>query len=125
MKSPAGAIQRGFFFVAPGGTGRATLRYSLMTDGHAAPPYSRENKHLSLASRLKGGGYLSSTVSVFLLAVPGLKAAMETPILFVCLAGGVVTSIGGMFLRWRSHRLEQAEKHAPGPQAAGESRVRR
>jgi hypothetical protein len=69
-----------------------------------------DDRPLSRVSRLKGGGYLSSTASVFLLAIPGLKAAMETPILFVCLAAGVLTSIGGMALRWRSHRLEQKEK---------------
>jgi hypothetical protein len=72
--------------------------------------YAHEDSHLSLVSRLKGGGYLVSTISVFLLAIPGLKAAMEAPILFVCLALGAATSIGGMFLRWRSHRLEQKEK---------------
>ena len=110
MKGPAGAIRRGFFFVAAAGTGRGTRCYRFMTDGHASGSYLPENKHLSPVSRLKGGGYLTSTVSVFLLAVPGLKAAMETPILFVCLAGGVATSIGGMFLRWRSHRLEQKKQ---------------
>jgi hypothetical protein len=76
----------------------------------AAHPYRREDNHLSEVSRLKGKGYLTSTVSVFLLAIPGLKAAIDTPILFVCLAGGVATSVGGMFLRWRSHRLEQKTK---------------
>lgn len=65
---------------------------------------------LSPASRLKGGGYLTSTISVALLAVPGLKAALEQPPLFACLAGGVVASIAGMALRWRAQRLEQMEK---------------
>jgi len=81
-----------------------------MANGHAAQTYRSKTNQLSTVSRLKGGGYLTSTVSVFLLAVPGFKAAMETPILFVCLIGGMATSIGGMFLRWRSHRLEQKEK---------------
>ena len=81
-----------------------------MANARGAEHYPSEDNHLSLVSRLKGGGYLTSTVSVFLLAVPGIKAAMETPVLFVCLAGGVATSIGGMYLRWRSHRLEQHEK---------------
>jgi hypothetical protein len=45
-----------------------------------------------------------------LLAVPGLKAALEQPPLFACLAGGVVASIAGMALRWRAQRLEQMEK---------------
>ena len=65
---------------------------------------------LSLVSRLKGGGYLTSTASVFLLAVPGLKTALEEPLMGACLAAGMLTSIGGMLLRWRSHRLEQKEK---------------
>ena len=68
------------------------------------------DKSLGNVSRLKGGGYLVSTVSVVLLAVPGIKAAMETPILFVCVLGGAATSIGGMYLRWRSHRAEQKKQ---------------
>jgi hypothetical protein len=71
---------------------------------------AKANGDLSLVSRLKGGGYLTSTASVLLLAVPGLKAALEEPAMAACLAAGVLTSIGGMFLRWRSHRLEQQEK---------------
>jgi drug/metabolite transporter (DMT)-like permease len=61
-------------------------------------------------SRIKGAGYLVSSVSVILLAIPGLTAAMENPWFGVCLAIGVAASIGGMLLRWRSHRLEQREK---------------
>jgi hypothetical protein len=76
----------------------------------SAPRSARQDDRLSRVSRLKGSGYLVSTVSVLLLAIPGLKAAMEEPILFLCLALGVLTSVGGMFLRWRSHRLEQKEK---------------
>jgi hypothetical protein len=84
-----------------------------MTQGTAAASHSTEHARddrLSRVSQLKGGGYLISTVSVLLLAIPGLKAAMEAPILFLCMALGIITSIGGMFLRWRSHRLEQKEK---------------
>jgi len=85
-----------------------------MTNGTyaSAPTRSPQDTDVGLSrvSRLKGGGYLSSTASVFLLAVPGLKAAFEQPVLFACLALGVITSIGGMALRWRSHRLEQKEK---------------
>ena len=91
------------------GTRAGGSRYNFMTNG-TATAQAREGQHLSRVSRLKGGGYLSSTVSVFLLAIPGLKAAMEVPIFFLCLAVGVITSIAGMFLRWRSHRLEQKEK---------------
>ena len=65
------------------------------------------------ASLLKGLGYLTSTVSVLLLAVVSLKAALESPWLAACLALGVATSVGGMFLRWSSHRLEQREKGKP------------
>jgi len=71
---------------------------------------TQQDQHLNLVSRLKGAGYLSSIVSVFLLAVPGLKAALQEPVFAICVAAGVATSIGGMALRWRSHRLEQKEK---------------
>ncbi len=89
-------------------------RYGFMTNGTYASASTHSqpdtDSGLGRVSRLKGGGYLSSTASVFLLAVPGLKAALEQPVLLVCLALGVITSIGGMMLRWRSHRLEQKEK---------------
>ena len=81
-----------------------------MKPAKAARASAPQDDHLSQVSRLKGSGYLVSTVSVLLLAIPGLKAAMEVPIFFLCLALGVLTSVGGMFLRWRSHRLEQKEK---------------
>ena len=82
-----------------------------MTQGKAlGPAHASASDDLSEVSRLKGWGYLISTVSVLLLAIPGVKAALEEPILFACLAGGAATSIGGMFLRWRSHRLEQKQK---------------
>ncbi len=61
------------------------------------------------ASLLKGLGYLTSSVSVVLLATVSLKAASENPWLMACLAVGAAASIAGMFLRWRSHRLEQKE----------------
>jgi len=57
-------------------------------------------------SRYKGGGYLTSTVSVLLLAVPSLKSAMESTAMLLCLLAGVTLSIAGMGLRWRSHRIE-------------------
>ena len=88
------------------------LCYNCVTQTSAIrqPQNDDRDQALSLISRLKGGGYLVSTASVVLLAIPGIKAAMETPILFVCLIGGAAASIGGMYLRWRSHRLEQKEK---------------
>ena len=64
-------------------------------------------------SRLKGAGYLTSTVSVLLLAAPSLKSALEQPVLFVFLLGGVIASIAGMALRWRSHRLDERRQNEP------------
>lgn len=61
-------------------------------------------------SVLKGLGYLTSTLSVVLLGIVSLKAAEESPILLVCLLLGMISSVAGMLLRWRSHRLEQHEK---------------
>ena len=62
------------------------------------------------ASRLKGGGYLTTTISVVLLAIPALNSALEDPVMLLCLLGGALLSIAGMSLRWRSHRTEQHEK---------------
>ena len=85
-----------------------------MTNGTFAAPRSAgspdHHGSLSRISRLKGGGYLISTTSVFLLAVPGFKTALEEPAMLACLLAGMATSIGGMALRWRSHRLEQKAK---------------
>ena len=81
-----------------------------MTNERTRDALQSQNNHLSLISKLKGGGYLTSTVSVFLLAIPGLKSATEKPALLLCLIFGMLASIGGMYLRWRSHRLEQKEK---------------
>ena len=61
-------------------------------------------------SRLKGGGYLTSTISVVLLAIPALKSALDDPVMLLCLIGGALLSIAGMSMRWRSHRVEQHEK---------------
>ena len=69
-------------------------------------------------SQLKGGGYLVSTLSVVLLAVPALKSALESPLMLACLVCGALASILGMGLRWRSHRLEQKEKDRMGRRAA-------
>jgi hypothetical protein len=81
-----------------------------MTDWHAQQDYSSKERNLSLVSRLKGGGYLTSSISIALLAIPGLKAALTSPVMALCMLGGIMASIGGMYLRWRSHRLEQKEK---------------
>jgi hypothetical protein len=61
-------------------------------------------------SDLKGAGYLTSTASVALLGAVSWKSAMASPWLMTCLAIGILLSITGMILRWRSHRLDQKEK---------------
>ena len=73
-------------------------------------------RHVSV---LKGAGYAISTVSVVLLGIVSLKAALQNPLLIACLVGGMLTSVLGMLLRWRSHRLEQFEK-APTTQSTPE-----
>lgn len=62
------------------------------------------------SSRLKGSGYLISSVSVVLLGVPALKSAKDEPLMLVLLLTGMSLSIVGMALRWRSHRVDATEK---------------
>jgi hypothetical protein len=76
---------------------------------------------LNRASRFKGAGYLTSTLSVILLAIVAWKGAKDDPLLLTCLMLGALTSIGGMGLRWRSHRIEQHEKAALKRQADANS----
>lgn len=64
-------------------------------------------------SRLIGGGYLTSTISVLLLAIPAIESARENRVLLVCLVGGMLLSVGGMYLRWRAHRTERHEDGKP------------
>ena len=78
---------------------------------------------LNRASRFKGGGYLTSTVSVILLAIVALRGALGNPVLMACLIVGALTSIAGMGLRWRSHRIEQHEKAALKRQADRNSKA--
>ncbi len=61
-------------------------------------------------SVLKGLGYLTSALSVVLIGVVSLEAAKDNPTLLACLFLGMLSSVAGMLLRWRSHRLEQHEK---------------
>jgi hypothetical protein len=63
-----------------------------------------------LVSDLKGAGYLTSTASVMLLGAVSWKSATEKPLLMGCLVLGMLLSVAGMMLRWRSHRLDQKEK---------------
>lgn len=78
---------------------------------------------MNRASRFKGAGYLTSTVSVILLAIVAFKGAKHDPVLMACLILGAVTSVAGMGLRWRSHRIEQHEKAALEPQADHNSKA--
>ena len=87
-----------------------------MTDRAAAArskPRTAADPRRNAVSRLKGAGYLTSIVSVLLLAVPSLKSALEQPVLFVFLLGGAITSIAGMALRWRSHRVGERRENEP------------
>lgn len=65
---------------------------------------------MNLVSDLKGTGYLTSTGSVLLLGVVSWKSASQNPWLLVALIAGMLLSIIGMMLRWRSHRLDQKKK---------------
>jgi hypothetical protein len=70
-----------------------------------------------LVSDLKGAGYLTSTGSVALLGAVSWQSASRHGWLLACLILGMLLSIAGMMLRWRSHRLDQAEKDAKEAQA--------
>jgi hypothetical protein len=64
--------------------------------------------------RLKTAGYLTSSVSVFLLATVSWASAQKSPILTACLVAGAITSIIGMFFRWLAYELEK-RKQRSGP----------
>ena len=74
---------------------------------------------MSLISDLKGFGYLTSTASVALLGVVSWKSASEHPAMMVCLLLGMLLSVAGMMLRWRSHRLDQEKKEKQQDAAQG------
>jgi len=59
---------------------------------------------------LKTLGYLISTVSVVLLALPAWKSAAEHPILLFALMAGMATSMLGMLLRWLAYMHERKQK---------------
>jgi len=65
---------------------------------------------MRLVSDLKGIGYLTSTASVGLLGTVSWKSASQDRWLLACLILGMIMSVIGMMLRWRSHRIEQKEK---------------
>ena len=67
-------------------------------------------------SRLKGEGYLTSTLRVILLGVPAFKSASEDPAMLASLLAGMGLSVAGMALRWRSHRVDQQNQPtSPAP----------
>jgi hypothetical protein len=65
---------------------------------------------MNLVSDLKGMGYLTSTGSVALLGAVSWKSASQHPLTLTCLLLGMLLSVAGMMLRWRSHRLDQKKK---------------
>ena len=69
---------------------------------------------MNKASRLKGAGYLASMISVVLLGVVAWQSASRDSALLACLVLGMLSSLIGMELRWRSHRIEQKQKDAGG-----------
>ena len=57
--------------------------------------------------KLKGFGYLASTISVILLAIVSWTNAQKSAVLMACLLGGAATSMLGMFCRWLSYEIEE------------------
>lgn len=70
---------------------------------------------MKLVSDLKGMGYLTSTASVALLGTVSCQSAMKSRWLMAGLILGMLLSVAGMMLRWRSHRMEQKEKDRTRP----------
>jgi hypothetical protein len=62
--------------------------------------------------RLKGFGYLTSSVSVFLFATMSWSSAHMTSLLTACLIVGVATSIIGMFFRRLTYEIEKRSERA-------------
>jgi len=59
---------------------------------------------------LKTVGYLISTLSVVLLAIPSWRSATAHPLLLLALIAGVSTSILGMVLRWLAYVRERSKR---------------
>ena len=57
--------------------------------------------------RLKGFGYLTSSVSVFLLAAVSWSSAQKSTLLTALLIAGGAMSIIGMFFRWLTYEIEK------------------
>ena len=67
----------------------------------------------------KGLGYLVSAVSVVLLGIAAWPKPGEPRWIAVAIVLGMVTSVGGMFIRFLSHRkdrrdIKRAERKADG-----------
>lgn len=60
-----------------------------------------------LPNKIKTSGYLISTVSVVLLGIVSWKSARADPLMGVCLIGGMLASVAGMFLRWLSYQVDK------------------
>lgn len=60
--------------------------------------------------KLKGAGYLVSTLSVFLLALVSWANAQKSLLLTICLITGAATSIVGMFCRWITYQIEKNQR---------------
>ncbi|WP_106727563.1 hypothetical protein [Pseudaminobacter soli (ex Li et al. 2025)] len=75
----------------------------------------------SALHKLKGTGYLISTVSVLLLAFVSWQHAKESVALTACLLLGAVASIVGMFCRWLTYEIEkrQTARSASSPDIMG------
>ena len=56
---------------------------------------------------LKTIGYLISSVSVLLLGIVAWPSTADEPAMRLCLTGGMVTSVLGMFFRWMSFQKDE------------------
>lgn len=59
---------------------------------------------------LKTVGYVISTLSAVLLAIPSWRSATAHPILLLVLIAGVSTSILGMVLRWLAYMRDRSKQ---------------
>jgi len=68
---------------------------------------------------LKGLGYLVSAISVGLLGIASWPNPDEPKWKAIVIAIGMATSIGGMFLRFLSHRKDRHDIHRAERKAGG------
>lgn len=66
----------------------------------------------NMLHRLKGFGYLTSSISVFLLATVSWSSAQKSTLLTACLIAGAATSIVGMFFRWLTYEIGKRKDHS-------------